>query len=115
VANVGTVRLDTRELDAIARHLDLNTDDAVEAIARQVEALAKSTIVAKDIIDTGALLGSIAVTKQGTNSRWVHDGVEYGVYHELGTHRIGARPFMTPAVEAVNREVADIVKKELFP
>ena len=39
----------------------------------------------------------------GTITRWVHDGVEYGIYQELGTSQMGAQPFMRPAVEANRR------------
>jgi HK97 gp10 family phage protein len=115
MTTVGSVRLDTTALDALARSLNVNTGQAVAAIAFQLEGVTKANIISKDIIDTGALLNSIHTEKRGEETYWVADGVEYGIYHELGTHKIGARPFMLPAVETVNQQVADIVKKELFP
>ena len=111
---VGNVRLDTAVLDKLARALGTNTNGAVAAVATQIEAMAKSNIIAKDIIDTGALLGSVHTEKKSDGVYWVADGVEYGVHHELGTHKIDARSFMTPAVEAVNGQIADIMKRELF-
>lgn len=33
----------------------------------------------------------------------ISDGVDYGVYHELGTTRIHARPFLVPAFESKTR------------
>jgi hypothetical protein len=60
------------------------------------------------------MLNSVTTTQQSEGVYWVHDGVEYGVYHELGTHRISARPFMVPAVEAVGAQVEAIIAKELF-
>jgi HK97 gp10 family phage protein len=113
--SVGGIKLDTTALDALARSLGTNTENAVAAIAYQLEGVTKANVIAKDIIDTGALLGSIHAEDKGDAVWWVADGVEYGIYQEFGTHRIAARPFMTPAVEAVNSQVADIVKKELFP
>jgi HK97 gp10 family phage protein len=114
MATVGSIKLDTRKLDALARGLGTNTSQALAAIAYQVEAMAKGNIIAKDIIDTGALLGSVMTAKQSEDTYWVSDGVEYGVYHELGTHKISARPFMVPAVESVGAQVDDIIAKELF-
>jgi HK97 gp10 family phage protein len=108
------IKLDTRRLDAMARGLKTNTSNALARTARQVEATAKMNIIAKDIIDTGAMLNSVTTTQQSEGVYWVHDGVEYGVYHELGTHRISARPFMVPAVEAVGAQVEAIIAKELF-
>lgn len=107
------IRLDTSGLDALQRRLNVNGDQAVAAVAFQLEATVKGTIISKDIIDTGALLNSIHTEKRGEKVYWVADGVEYGVYHELGTHRMAARPFMTPAVEKVNLQIADIIKEEL--
>jgi len=109
-----SIRLDTTKLDALARGLKVNTKDALAAVAFQVEANAKSNIIAKDIIDTGAMMNSVQTTQQSPNSYWVHDGVEYGIYHELGTHKIGARPFMVPAVETVGAQVDAIIARELF-
>lgn len=39
----------------------------------------------------------------GTITRWVHDGVEYGIYQEMGTHKMAAQPFMRPSIEANRR------------
>lgn len=104
------IRLDTSGLDKLSRELETDADNALLRVARQVEALTKANIMSKNIIDTGALFGSIAVSPRGKGVYWVHDGVEYGIYHELGTHRIAARPFMTPAVETVYLQVVDIIK-----
>ena len=60
--------------------------------------------------------------------RYVADGVEYGIYQELGTVRQGyAQPFLRPAVEAVrpgwikafenqltDKQVELVVKKTAF-
>jgi hypothetical protein len=48
-------------------------------------------------VDTGTLRASIRAVRQGDNVRWIMDGVEYGVILELGSSRMVARPFMSPA------------------
>ena len=43
----------------------------------------------------------IRATKGKKPVRIVADGVEYGLYQELGTVKMAAQPFMVPAVERV--------------
>ena len=104
--NVGGITLDTRRLDEIARSLDMNTDQVLRSLAFQVEAEAKK----RAPVDTGALKSSIMTNRKGKGWYWVQDGVEYGIYQELGTHKMRAQPFMVPAVEAVLRFLADRFK-----
>lgn len=54
-------------------------------------------------LDMRVLKELLRATSFGSITRWVHDGVEYGVYQELGTSRMGAQPFLRPAVEANRR------------
>ena len=51
-------------------------------------------------IDT-AILDKLIADTGGEVVRIVADGVNYGIYQELGTVKMGAQPFMSPAVEAV--------------
>ena len=55
----------------------------------------------KIVIDDSKLVAMIQQTKGKKPMRVVADGVEYGLYQEMGTHRMAAHPFMRPAVEAV--------------
>jgi len=103
-------KLDTRVLDAIAKGLDKNNDQVLGSVAFQVEAEAK----VRAPVDTGALKNSIHTEKKKPGLYWVADGVEYGIYQELGTHKMSARPFMKPAVEKVQQYLADLYRK-LFP
>ena len=105
-----TTKLDTRVLDAIAKGLDKNNDQVLASVAFQVEAEAK----VRAPVDTGALKNSIHTEKKKPGLYWVADGVEYGVYQELGTHKMSAHPFMKPAVERVQQYLADLYRK-LFP
>jgi len=105
-----TTKLDTRVLDAIAKGLDKNSDQVLASVAFQVEAEAK----VRAPVDTGALKNSIHTEKKKQGLYWVADGVEYGIYQELGTHKMSAHPFMKPAVEKVQQYLADLYRK-LFP
>lgn len=51
-------------------------------------------------IEDARLRALIAATNKKP-TRIVADGVEYGLYQEMGTSRMAAHPFMRPAVEAV--------------
>jgi HK97 gp10 family phage protein len=103
-------KLDTRVLDAIARDLDKNSDQVLASVAFQVEAEAK----VRAPVDTGALKNSIHTEKKKQGLYWVADAVVYGIYQELGTHKMSAHPFMVPAVERVQQYLADLYKR-LFP
>lgn len=106
---VGKVTLDTRELDRIAAHLGVNVERALASIAEAVQAQA----VSRAPVATGALKNSIATEQKSRFLYWVADGVEYGIYQELGTSRMAAQPFMVPAVENVRRQVAKMIGGEL--
>lgn len=116
-----TWKIDTRQLDAMARSMGMDSDQLVRSIAYNVEADIKTSMKpgnyrvykrTKDgrvhrssspgsppAPDTGALKASIETVRKGRGLYWVQDGVEYGIYLELGTSRVAARPFMVPAIE----------------
>ncbi len=47
-------------------------------------------------VDTGALRASMHVRRMGSAHYRVQDGVPYGVFLELGSRRVAARPFVRP-------------------
>jgi len=49
-------------------------------------------------VDTGALKNSIEAVEVEIYTWWVIVGVEYGAFVELGTSRMAAQPYLTPAV-----------------
>jgi HK97 gp10 family phage protein len=108
--SVKVVKLDTRALDKMISSLNINTDQAISSIAFQVEGEAKLLSPVK----TGALKNSIHTEKVEENTYIVGDGVEYGIYQELGTCKMAARPFLIPALEKVinwaNKTLAGIFK-----
>jgi HK97 gp10 family phage protein len=123
--NTSVVTLDTKRLNRILRNLPGNTRDAVGKVAFAVERAAKM----KAPVDTGALRASIytRIGKSGgeaptgadqvelpqpENNQTAHVGpsVDYGLYVELGTHRMAAQPFLAPAVREVEGELAAMFK-----
>ena len=120
-----TVTVDTSRLNRILRNLDVNTHDAVRAVAFAVEGIAKT----KAAHDTGALQSSIytrignddgynaaaaaakvanpdVVTSpipRPTNNTTAHVGpcVEYGIYQEFGTRYMRGQAYMVPAINQV--------------
>lgn len=52
-------------------------------------------------VDTGFLKNSIQVTFPDDLTGVVFVAAEYGIYVELGTRRMAARPYLRPALEAV--------------
>ena len=97
--SLGNIRLDTKKLDQIAADLDRTSDETLQSIAFQVEAESKNFAPIK----TGALKGSIITSRKKKGLYWVQDGVDYGIFQELGTYKMAAHPFMVPAVERVGR------------
>ena len=65
-------------------------------------------------VDTGALKGSLHTEKKQAGLYWVADGVEYGIYQELGTSKMASQPFLVPAVEAVRKFISKMFGG-LFP
>ena len=91
------IRLDTRELERIANGLGVKVDDTLGILAHQVEGISKALAP----VDTGALKNSINTKRQKRHEWRVQDGVEYGIYQELGTSRMAPHPFMVPAAHKV--------------
>lgn len=58
-------------------------------------------------VDTGALRASMKWRKMGNLHYEISDGVEYGVYLEYGTEKMGHRPFVRPVFAAWQDKIAD--------
>lgn len=120
-----TIRITANRLPTLPARLRQQASAAVRKAAFDIEANAKQSVP----VDTGALKNSIyTVTDQGSTygqavgsassanphghpvaeapkpagiSAVVAVGMEYGVYVELGTRKMAARPFLGPAAEVV--------------
>lgn len=110
MSEVDGIYLDTSKLDQITADLKPKASNIVRRTAFAVQQKAQELAP----VETGALKNSImAEEKDSPLAWWVHDGVEYGIYQELGTSRFAAQPFMVPAVEAARAEFEEGFK-ELF-
>jgi len=109
-----TVTLDTRKLDALIAKSPEKASELIRRTSFKVQQNAMRYIHDKHIIDTGALLNSMQAEQDtGPMNWWVHDGVEYGIYQEMGTYKMGARPFLVPAVEDERKGWANTWKELL--
>lgn len=90
------VKLDTAALDAIARNLNSSAREVVEELAN--DALARSQEIVP--VDTGWLKATGAVGMPDNTARAiVAYEAEYAAYVELGTYKMGARPYLLPSVQ----------------
>jgi HK97 gp10 family phage protein len=93
------IKLDTRELERIAARLNTNTRQVIEGLAFEVEARAKEFAP----VDTGAMRASIFTEIEATGAVVARVGpsVEYAPFVELGTYKMGAQPFLMPALQTI--------------
>jgi HK97 gp10 family phage protein len=81
----------------IAAALPREVGEIVQRAAFEVEAQAKIIVP----VDTGTLKGSIQTEPEGATAQIVYTPMDYSVFVEYGTVKMGAQPFMTPAAETV--------------
>ena len=100
--------LDTKKLDELIAKNPTRAKRVIKESTFQVEAWYKERVPRdlqrppKDMRRkvTGNLRNSIDSTFENSGFMGiVSDGVEYGIYQELGTSRIPARPALKPAIE----------------
>jgi HK97 gp10 family phage protein len=98
-----TVRIDRRRLTALLNGTGPRAKAVLDKTARDVEAGAKQRCP----VDTGALRNSIHVEPPSDLfKRTIADGMEYGIYVEMGARGRPPKPFMAPALENVRRAFA---------
>ena len=91
----GKWHLDDRPLNALLKGIDYKAPEVVKTAALSVEAHAKMTVP----ILTGNLKASILAEKLDALTWRINVWAEYGIYVELGTTKMAARPYLIPAVE----------------
>ena len=104
-----SVSVDTSKLDEIIAKLPGNRDKIVKATAMHVLGEARKRAPVK----TGFLRGHSEVT-DGEGYANVEFHAEYAPYVELGTWKMAARPYLTPAVEAEAKLLEKRLKDELI-
>jgi HK97 gp10 family phage protein len=102
------VTLDTRTLEKITKELKPRATRIVKAYGNMMLASA----VKRAPVDTGALINSMTANSKMVEELTyrLQDGVEYGVFQELGTSKMSARPFMRPAIEELRQKFLDAFK-----
>lgn len=104
-----SVSVDTTKLDAIIARLPGNRDKIIKAAAFHILGEARK----RAPVATGALRDNSEVT-DGDGYKNVEFHQEYAAYVELGTHKMAAQPFLTPAVEAEAKLLEDRIKEGLI-
>lgn len=84
----------------------------LEAIGLQAEGNAISEITTLGAVDTGRLRGSISHATD-EEAAYIGTNVEYAPYVELGTSKMGARPFLRNAVSNYADEYKKIIEDSL--
>ncbi len=102
-----TIRVVSNKLPALPAHLKGAASDEVKKATFDIEAAAK----AKVPVRTATLQRSIhSVFSENGLTGTVGPSVDYGLYVEMGTRHMGARPYMRPAAEAVYPKFIDAIK-----
>lgn len=60
-------------------------------------------------LDDAVLQQLIRDSGQRVRRRVIHDGVEYGVFVEFGSSKMGARPCLVPAFENHTKNLKDVI------
>ena len=106
------------KIEQAVAQLPAKASAVVRGHALQMEAEAKTNIVAMGAVDTGYMLGSVGIIEQSALSVTVAVGAEeYPVYVEYGTSKMEARPFWRRARETVTplfRDAAEKLLKDLL-
>lgn len=95
------VRVDFNRFDEIGRGMEAKAAAVVAKAAHDIAGQAQAGILRHELWDTGALFNSVQPRQLGPLKWLVEVGQSYGIYHEMGTRHLPARPFFAPAVDAV--------------
>lgn len=104
-----TYKLDTTGIDKLLAQMGDNVDRAVRETANEVRNVAANLAP----VDTGDLRDSLEAIKVVNGVYWVQDGVEYGIYQELGTYKMAAQPFLVPAIEQAEATLTAKLQEQL--
>lgn len=107
--SVGGVSIDTSILDKMTAEAKPKANGICGRFAFAIQGEAQNLAP----VDTGALKASLEAEQIEVLSWQVHDGVEYGIFQELGTSKMAAHPFLVPALEKFRQKFQDAFA-ELF-
>jgi len=87
-------------------------DRALERIGIEAEGQAKLYLTESGAVDTGRLRGSVSHVTQ-PRAVTIGTNVEYAPYIELGTYKMAARPYLSPAIKNHLDRYKQIIMEEL--
>lgn len=91
----GQWHLDDRPLNWLLKGIDYRAPEVVKTVAFDVQAHARMIVP----VLTGNLKSSIQVEQIDALTWRINVWAEYGIYVELGTTKMPARPYLVPSVE----------------
>jgi HK97 gp10 family phage protein len=100
---VGGISLDTSLLDAITNEIEDKAAGLIEEVGNEIV----KEVLQRVPVDTGDLANSY-LEESGMTGKLIftiRDGVPYGIFQELGTHKMAAQPHVVPAMEHAEAEV----------
>lgn len=97
----------------IKDEVQASVERALEQIGLMAERHAKEALTNQGAVDTGRLRNSVTHQVISEDSVAVGTNVEYAPYIELGTSKMGARPYIRPAIEDYMNEYKQIIENEL--
>lgn len=96
-----TVKIVSNRLPGFADRLKVKADTTSKSTAEQVAEIARKLAPR----DTGELINSISIEAQEGEDGWeVVVGADHGIFVELGTSKMAAQPYLTPAAEAMRND-----------
>lgn len=96
------------DLRKASAEVTVKASRAVRKAAFDIESGAKARVP----VDTGNLKNSIGVSLSATGlSAEIGPTAHYGIYVELGTRRMAPKPYLGPAVEAVEPAFIDAIEQ----
>ncbi len=104
-----TVRVISNRLPGMGALIRARVSEAVKKTTLDVEAKAKGLTPVK----TGTLRRSITSQFPSPLTGMVGPSVHYGIYVEMGTRHMGARPYMRPAAAQASSGFAAAVRAAL--
>lgn len=92
-----TVSVDTGGIEKIIANCDSMPPATVEKFGKEAEGLAKTYAPH----DTWALINSLKSFMVAKATARIQSDVTYDIYQELGTYKMAAHPFLSPAIEMI--------------
>lgn len=92
-----SVKSELGGLEQIIANCDVKTPEIVRGFGFAVEGHAKSFAP----VDTGWLRDSLQSFMVDDATARIQSDAEYDIYQELGTYKMAAHPFLSPAIELV--------------